>query len=311
MAKSKYRSGTEIAEIEMLPAHFIAKSLDIFLISDEPNKLIEAIIFLNIGIETYIKSSLEEKEPNLIHRLDSNRWKSIKENGEFLSLDKKKEKRTYIGNYVNNKTDLKNNKTLDYGIALEIFPIYFSINKKTLDDLNDMKEYRNGLFHWKAKDESGFKLSKRLIRLFEWFFKHIEKHNGGWLGRKFFFIDPNGRKRTKLKELKKFNKNEQLLALVRRVNKHQAFYKEISLVSARKNGDVFIPSALEWKEQSCIACNQNTLEIHFSGTEKGKQYFLECKTCDFHCTGSEFDLLKTGNFPTLEKIAEDLKNKST
>ena len=306
MAKLKDKSSGEVVEIELLPAHFISKSLDTFLVSDEPHKLIEATIFLSIGIETYIKSSIEKKEQKAINHLDSNRWGNIKE--KFLINHSKKDKRDIINESLKQYLKpLKNNRTLDYGIALEIFPIYFNISQNILKDLNEVKGYRNGLFHWKAKDESSFKLTKRLLRLFEWLFKFIKKQNGWWLGNEFNIIDPNGQKRIKFNELKQFNNNEPLLTLKRRINKHQSFYKERSLVNARKNGDVFIPNAIEWKTQSCIACNHHNLEIYFSGNDKGRQYFLECKNCDFNCTSSEFDLLKAENFPSLENVVGILK----
>ncbi len=62
----------------ILPAHFLSKSLDLFLTSSDVHKLIESIVFLSIGIETFIKTSLEKKQPLLIKRIDWNRWNNIK-----------------------------------------------------------------------------------------------------------------------------------------------------------------------------------------------------------------------------------------
>lgn len=311
MAKIATKILGQSKEIELLPAHFISTALDTFLVSSEPHKLIESIIHLSIGIETYIKSSLEAKEPTLINRLDFNRWQNIK--GQFTSTHSVKDKRLIIHNELSSLTDLP--KTLDYGIALELFPFYYRTPKKVIDDLNEMKGYRNGLFHWKANDESGLSLTKRCIRVFEWVFKFIEKKNGWWIGNEFNIIDPMGKKRELFKQLKQSIRSETLLILQRRVFFHNFEMQKLSQLQAKKNGLVFIPNAVQWPEQSCPACNTNHYEIHWQGISFGKresnaEYYLSCKNCGFHCSGTEFEIMKPSGFPSLKDVIDN-KLKST
>ncbi|MCA9735826.1 MAG: hypothetical protein H6688_02260 [Erysipelotrichaceae bacterium] len=293
-------------EVKMLPAHFLSKSFDVFLKSDEVNRLIEAIILLSIGIETYIKSSLEKKVPTIINRLDHNRWNNIKL--RFGQNQAKAEKRNLINQTIMGYSELP--KTLDYGIALEVFPIYYSIPSKVLEDLKKIKDYRNGLFHWKAPIESGLTLTRQCIRVFEWIFKFIERKNGWWLGNEFNIIDPQGKKRDQFRQLKRSIRSETLLILQRRIFYHNEQIQIISQLEAKKSDVVFIPNAIKWPEQKCAACNSNKFEIHWQGIsfgkrETGAEHYLECKNCGFYCSGTEFEVLKPKGFPALKEVVDE------
>lgn len=295
----------------MMPAHFLSKSLDTFLVSSEIHQLIEAIISLSIGVEIYLKSSLKEKEPDLIYKMKWKDWKRIKK--EFVVSQNNAAKRKVIHSEL--KSLNANSKTLDYGLTLELFPIYFRVPKRVIEDLNEMKEYRNGLFHWKAHEESGLVLTKRCIRVFEWIFKFIEKKNGWWIGKEFNLIDPMGKKRELFKQLKLSLRSETLLILQRRVFFHNFQMQKLSQLQAQKNGLAFIPNAVQWPEQSCPACKTNHFEVYWQGISFGKresnaEYYLSCKNCGFHCSGTEFEIMKPSGFPSLKDVVDN-KLKST
>ena len=92
---------------------------------------------------------------------------------ELLKLKSRKPQRLHILNEFKNKKQ-NPNKTIDFAIAIELFKYFFRINKRIIKDLHDVRNYRNGLFHWKAKENIAFTLSKQSIRLYEWIFKFLE-----------------------------------------------------------------------------------------------------------------------------------------
>jgi len=211
MAKLTSKILGEKHEFEMLPPHLLSKALDKFLISSDILDLLESITLLSIGVETYLKSYIHSKDSNLILRIDWNRWSNI--NSLFTSSHTAKQKRSIIKNELSTKSDMT--RTLDYGLALELIPYYIRIPSKIIDDLNKFKDYRNGLFHWKADTETSYELSKRAIRVFDWLFIFIERKNKWWLGGDFNFIDPDGSKRTVFKQLKGSIRSENLLIMQR------------------------------------------------------------------------------------------------
>lgn len=307
MGKVKSKMLGEKHEFEMLPPHLLSMALDKFLISSDILDLLESVVLLSIGIETYVKTFLHNSNSNLILRLDWNRWTNIKL--LFTSAHSKEQKRIIIKQQLSGMSDLS--RTLDYGLALEIFPYYVRIPNKIIDDLNDFKEYRNGLFHWKAHDETAYGLTKRAIRVFDWLFTFIMRNNNWWLGDDLIFIDPVGTKIEKFKQLKGSIRSENMLNVQRRIFKHNLHYTYHFRTIARLDGTISISNTITIK-WPCPACHYPKMMLFESGPIKdGKRVdrtiFARCKRCDFACTDKEFDVLKPKEIDSLSIIYDKLK----
>lgn len=307
MGKLKSKILGEKQEFEMLPPHLLSRALDKFLVSSDILDLLESVTLLSVGIETYVKSFLHNSDSNLILRLDWNRWTNIKL--LFTSVHSAKQKRTIIKQRLSGMSDLT--RTLDYGLALEVIPYYVRIPSNIIDDLNEFKEYRNGLFHWKAHDESAYGLTKRAIRVFDWLFKFIERKNKWWLGGDFNFIDPDGSKRKKFKQLKGSIRSENILNVQRRIFKHNFQYTYHLQTIARLNGTISIPEAITFK-QSCPACHYPEMMLYEGGPIKdgkrvNRKIYARCNRCDFACSNKEFNVLKPKEMDTLNTIFDKLK----
>jgi len=124
-----------------------------------------------------------------------------------------------------------------------------------------------------------------------------------------------GKKRELFSQLKLSIRSEALLIIQRRVFSYNSQLQKLSQLQARKYGLVFIPNAVHWPEQSCPACNTNQYEIYWEGISFGKrepnaEYYLECKNCGFYCSGTEFEIMKPKDFPSLNEVVSDkLRNK--
>ena len=311
MAKLRSKILGEEHEFEMLPSHMLSKALDLFLMSSDILDLLESVAMLNIGIETYIKATLHKSDVNLIHRLDWNRWENIK--ALFSATQTKKQMRDIIHIQLQGMSNLTH--TLDYGLALEIILYYVRIPKKILDDLNEFKNYRNGLFHWKAHNETSYALTKRVIRVFDWIFNFIERKNKWWLGGDFNIIDPDGTKRKKFRQLKGSVRSENMLNVQRRIFKHNKQFQYHFQTEARLNGTIVIPDAITFN-QSCPACHYPKMMLYEGGAIKdgkriNKKIYARCNRCDFACSNKEFDVLKPKELPPLSNIYDNLKEHNT
>jgi hypothetical protein len=289
-------------ELVQMPVHFISEAFDEFIISDSISSVLTCLIKLSIGIETYIKDLLHQKNPQLINYLDWNRWNAIKT--KLIGLNKQDARATIAKELLEKK---KLSRTLDYGIAIEVFPFYFIISKIIIKDLMDLKDYRNGLFHWEAEKTSEYKLSKKALRLFRWLNKFIERKNGHWLGNEFNIIDPMGEKRKCLSQIEKSLRSEVAFLVQRRIyrhNKEAAIYHKIV---ARLKGDIIIPDAIKWQGQPCPACKSNELQIYEIGSKRDGKWeqrniVANCKMCDLTISDTEFEVIKTDGIPSLNKI---------
>ncbi len=220
----------------------------------------------------------------------------------------KSDKRLIIKTELTNYSDLT--RSLDYGLALELFPIYFSINSRILMDIEYIKEYRNGLFHWKADDSTSFVLTKKIYKIFEWIFKFIEKKNGWWLGEEFNIIDPDFRKRKRFIQLKGLMRNEIKLIVQRRIFNYYNLINQNSEFEANRSSYFPEAVAFPYPNRVCAACQSNKQEIHWNtvilNNKKSRTiHFLTCRNCGFYCSDEEFKVMKNDSSPSLRQIVDE------
>ena len=67
MTKVRAKVYGRLQVLEQRWIHFVGEALDEFLIGEQVNTILGALIKLSIGLEIYIKKSLEDIEPKLIH----------------------------------------------------------------------------------------------------------------------------------------------------------------------------------------------------------------------------------------------------
>jgi hypothetical protein len=289
--------------LEQNAAHFIKEALDEFLIAEYPNTVLGSLIKLSIGLETFIKKELEEINPALINaNINQGEWLKIKSG---LTGTRSQNKRHLINTFSSHRQS-PSDKTVDFSIAIDLFPYFYVVPKQLQKDLDDLRKYRNGLFHWKAKPREAFRLSKQSLRLFEWILAFIQKKIGWWLGGDLNIIDPMGDNRKLLRQLKKSLKSENSFNLQRRILKHNKDYQVYARIKAHLDGLVGIPDARIFKE-ACPACEYPELQLYESGSMRDGHWeerylFANCKRCDFTCSDKEFESIKPKGFLSLNEI---------
>lgn len=214
------------------------------------------------------------------------------------------------------KTELRSkpqnaNKTMDFSIIIQIFPYFYTVPNRIQADLDDLRNYRNGLFHFEAPDRKIFELLKQEFRLIEWILKHLEKKIGWWLGDEFNTIDPMGRKRALLKQLKLSIRSENAFNLQRKIFQYNKKIELIFQSYSRLNGDIYIPDALIW-QQPCPACSYQVMHVFESGNMRDGKWverfvFAQCNRCDFSFSDREFDAMKIKGQPSLRAVFRQLQ----
>lgn len=289
-------------DLEQNAAHFIKEALDEFLIAEYPATVLGSLIKLSIDLETFIKKELEEINPALIHaKTNQGDWSKIVAK---LTGSRSQNKKQVLAEF-SSRPQLPN-KTVDFAIVIDLFPYFCVVPKQIQKDLDDLRQYRNGLFHWKAKPREAFRLSKQSLRLFEWILAFIEKKIGWWLGGDLNIIDPMGDNRKLLRQLKKSLKSENSFNVQSRILKHNKDYQIYARIKAHLDGLVGVPDARIFKE-ACPACGYPELQLYESGSMRDgcweeRYLFANCKRCDFACSDKEFESIKPKDFPSLDDI---------
>ena len=286
--------------MEQHAAHFLKQAFDEFLVAEYPDTVLGSLIKLSIGLEIFIKKDLEEINPCLIHaKVDWNKLRQI-----FVAANQfpnRKKKRLYIiQKFSALPQDL--GKTVDFSIAIALFPYFKRVPNRITKDLKELREYRNGLFHWEAASRESFRLSKQALRLLEWILAFIEKKIGWWLGGELNVIDPMGDKRKLLRKLKESIRSENLFNVQRRIFKHSSNYQACISMGGILKGWKNIPKALVFK-QACPACNFQEVLLYEGGSKRDGRWeerhiFGLCKRCDFAFSDKEYDAIKPKDYPT-------------
>ena len=97
-------------------------------------------------------------------------------------------------------------RTINFGVAIALLPYFYDISDGIKADLAELLKYRNGLFHWKAPEETAFEISKQSFRFIEWIFAFVEKCHSWRDGGDLVHIDPFGDIRTNLAISEKSNR---------------------------------------------------------------------------------------------------------
>lgn len=272
--------------------HYIKDSLDEFLIAQYPDLVISCLIKFSIGIEIFLKKKLEEKYPEI-----------IKKNFRIKDWNKKEDKENFLTNDYKELENLSNEKTITFSLAIELFCyVYNEIDIK--NDLKNLVDIRNGVFHWETEIET-FELSKKMFRLYEWLFMFLETNNGWWLEGELSLLDPMGKKREQFKYLKHYisQENENGFNLQRKILNFKNKYSEYQKIVVNLSGDVIRPSDLITESLYCPVCNYTRLYINEDGE------YIVCMKCEFSCTDNEFKSIKPIQQKSFKEIVEEIKNK--
>jgi hypothetical protein len=299
--------------MEQHAAHFLKEAFDEFLIAEYSDTVLGSLIKLSIGLEIFIKKELEEINPCLIHATVN--WKQLKQ--IFTAANQivdMKGRRAYIIQKLG-ALPPQPDKTVDFSMAIALLPYFRGVPKRIMYDLDDLREYRNGLFHWEAASRESFRLSKQALRLLEWILAFIEKKAGWWLDGELIVIDPMGEKRKLLRKLKESIRSENIFNLQRRIFKHRSNYEACNSIGCILKGWTEIPKALVFK-QACPACTYPEVLLYESGSKRNgrweeRRLFGQCPQCDFTFSDKEHDAIKPKNAPTLKNIFTELSQAAT
>jgi hypothetical protein len=288
--------------MEQHAAHFLKEAFDEFLIAEYPDTVLGSLIKLSIGLEIFIKRELEEVNPCLIHAKVN--WEKL--NKIFAAASQivdQKRRRAFIIQELG--ASQQPDKTVEFAIAIALLPYFRRVPKRIICDLNDLREYRNGLFHWEAASRESFRLSKQALRLLDWTLAFIEKKVGWWIGGELNIIDPTGDRRQLLRKLKKCIKSENVFNLQRRILKHSRSYQTCISMGGILKGWTDIPQALVFK-QACPACYYPELLLYEGRSINDKRIFGRCKQCDLAFSDQEYDAIKPKGHPTLTSVFAEL-----
>lgn len=309
MSKLAGKSYGKKIEFELSPAHLFGNALDTFLTADSISGTFLALIDLSIALELYLKKYLQQKtaqQPQFIFApINNGKWQSI-ENKLSGSREDKRLQILQAFTVEINKSNRMLSNTINFSVAIGVFAYFYRVRKQVKDDLNRLRYYRNGLFHWKAEDERAFDLSKLALRLFEWMLIFIEKEQGHWIGGDFNIVDPMGEQRALLQVLRRSIRSENAFNIQRRIYKYRKIGNIIAQKDARLNDTISIEGASEWQGQICPACNFEPLYL-FRGTlpstdPKPKPVIIWCKRCDFRVPDYEYESIRPDAIPSLKDI---------
>lgn len=119
--------------LKQIPAHYLLGALDDYLIAEYPDKVLGATIHLSIGVETLIKSKLENIEPLFIHhKLDWRKWKKLRRSFRGIELHDREHKLRLALSDVRKTSP---NKTIDFARAIEVFHLLRPLSFLALRDL--------------------------------------------------------------------------------------------------------------------------------------------------------------------------------
>lgn len=294
--------------MEQHAAHFLKEAFDEFLIAEYPDTVLGSLIKLSIGLEIFIKKELEGINPCLVRtKVDWTRLNKIFASASQITDWKGRQ--TYIIQQLGTLPQ-QPDKTVDFSMIIALLPYFRVVPKRIICDLKDLREYRNGLFHWEAASRETFRLSKQALRLLEWILAFIEKKIGWWLGGELNVIDPMGDKRKLLRKLKESIKSENIFNLQRRIFKYQTNYQACNSMGGILKGFLGITNALHFK-QACPACTYSEVLLYESGTRRDGKWeeryiFGRCPRCDFVFSNEEYDAIKPKDYPTLNSIFAEL-----
>lgn len=288
-------------EFELSPAHLFGEALDTFLTNDTIILTFSALISLSISLELYVKKYLQikiSKYPDFIFKnIGYKDWEKI----EKALTGSRNDKRKNILSKFNEANKNKKGNPINFSVAISIFCYFYRVRKQVQDDLNKLRNYRNGLFHWEAENDTAFELSKLLLRLFEWMLEFIENEQGHLTGGDFNIIDPMGLKRQNLEKLRLSIRSENAFNIQRRVFKHRETANVIAQANDRLRGIVFIPQERAWAGQKCPACNSEALYL-YNTSRLINPITIWCKRCDLTVSGVEYESVRLDDEPSLEEI---------
>ncbi len=288
--------------LEQQAVHFLSEAIDEFLIAEYPDTVLGSLIKLSIGLELFLKKELEGIEPALLW-LDESQWKAI-HRATIPGNCRKIQKQRLLAEF---RKIARRRTTVKFGIVIEVFPYFWRIPKRIAQDLNDLKEYRNGLFHWKADDRDAFELSQQALRLIKWMLRSIERRLGWPLGGEMNAIDPMFDKRRQLADLCKCAaKSENAFNVQRRIFRHKKEFDVYCRIEARLKGWVVTREAKD-RSIECPACAHKEMEVFESGSQRDGKWeerilLLRCKRCAFYCSDVEFEAVKSDGTPSLEEL---------
>lgn len=269
-AKLRVYNYGKFQDMHQIPLHYIKTSIDDFILSEYPDKILSSLIHFSLGLELYIKQKLELINKNIIYT-DTNR--------DFLNMYKKmnnkNEKIDYILNY---KT---NNKTIPFTRSIEFFLLFYNIPNDIIDYLNTLKDIRNDLFHTGTKFDV-FEMNKLFINTILWLYDFNVQftERDDWLLSATQLGDPFGEKFKTFKTLKEHFNNPTDFYIQKQVFQCTEEYQQYYYIDSRIKGRV-IREADKFLLNPCPACHHQKLG-------KTKDLII-CHICHFAVTKKEFE----------------------
>lgn len=293
--------------VTLSPIDILRSALDSFLRADNPFAEIRATTDLGIGIEIFIKKELYEIDPLLVDRKLNTKVLSqilAKADQETKATDRRRVLLSELAKLAQSKD------VISFDQAIKLFPYFRRVPIHILSEMDNLRLYRNGLFHWKADPAEIFVLSRRSLDLYLWLYEYLERKIGWHLGEEFNILDPMKRRYQQLKELNALRRSERLFNVKRRLFKHHEEYGIYFRFQARLDGTTTRPNGVSWPQQRCPACNSQTLQIEdWRSVRNGRREIgviaVLCTTCEAYLTDDEFDRIYPGA-PRLRHIAAQL-----
>ena len=198
------------------------------------------------------------------------------------------------------------NKTIPFGLVLEIFPHFFKVSKLVMNDLNTLKEYRNGLFHGEASRENFFKLAKLLFRVIFWSVKFSKQNQIQAWG--YFILNPATE--GKLLELQNaLKKSRNQFNIQRRVYKcHLEIESYDRIAYARTLQHIQFSPDFKKTTYGCNVCRNamyvgcSTSQTFKNSKVEHRDFGLWCVICDFYLLENEYRAITSDNAPSLRAM---------
>ena len=178
------------------------------------------------------------------------------------------------------------------------------MNKSISNDLKTLKDYRNGLFHWKAETKNYFALSKVVLRIIFWSIK-FSKQNPLHSRAPLNIPRHNSEKLIKLQTILKKSRNE--FNVLRRIYKcdHElgTYHKITRNLKAYRFGPDFKKTSYK-----CLACNKemyvgcSTVQTLKNSKVRQSDFGLWCAICEFYLHENEYRVITHDRSPTLREL---------
>ena len=264
-----YKNG-KFQDMQQVPTYYIKTSIDDFILSEYPDKILSSIIHFSLGLELYIKQKLELIHKKIIYTDTNHKFMNM-----YKKMDDKDEKIDYI---LKAKT---NDNTIPFTRSIEFFSLFYDIPNDIIDYLNTLKSIRNNLFHTEINFDV-FEMNKLFINIIMWLYDFNVQftERDDWLLSATQLGDPFGKKFENFKTLKEHFDNPIDFYIQKQIFQCAEEYQQYYYIDSRVKERV-VRDADKFLLDPCPACSHHKLG-------KTKDLVI-CHICHFTVTKEEFE----------------------